>query len=117
MLVDMWLNGEALVITPDVVSQALKELDEELKEIKGLALKGKYWEAYKRLVACISFLSIAAQQQPGDQTAITRRLLDWVETIKPTVDNIVWGLGGNSYIIGVSAPLGGISISVSFPVK
>ena len=117
MLVDKWLNGEALAITPVVISQALKELDEELKEVKGLALKGKYWAAYKRLAACISFLSVAGQQQPGAQMEIMRRVLDWMEAIKPTVDNIVWGLGGNGYSIGISAPLGGISISISFPVK
>lgn len=114
MFADRWLRGERIVITSGVIEKALNELEEETEKIRHLAEAGKYWDAYVRLITCVSFLNIAGQQLPSKWPDIIGRLLDWIRKIKGEVDKIVRGLGGNGYSIGASLPLG-VSVSISFP--
>jgi len=115
MILDKWLEGELETISYDSVSRALNELGEEADKVTDLAQGEKYWDAYIRLTACITFLNMASQQHPTRQPAIIQRLLNWIQKIKGAIDKIVKGIGGSGYSIGVSAPFG-ISISVSFTV-
>ena len=114
MVMDRWLSGRVETISPEMVDEALDELEGTVKEIEGLADGGDYWGGYARLTACISFFNTAGQQQPSKQPGIIGRLLNWIQKIKSVVDKIVKGVGGNGYSIGVSAPFG-ISVSISFP--
>jgi hypothetical protein len=119
MVVDEWLSGQIMLNEENasqIVDQALEELEEESKKVRALAQEKKYWDAYTRVVFCISFLNIAFQQDPSKQPGIIRRLLDWIQKMKDIVDQIVKGIGGNGYSIGVSGPFG-VSISISFAVR
>ncbi len=111
MILDKWLEGELSNITYDIVSQALNELEEEGDKIQYLIRP----DAYTRLIACITFLNMAYQQNPTKQPEIMQRLLNWIQNIKYIIDPIVSGIGGDGYSIGVAAPFG-VSITVSFSV-
>lgn len=120
MILDKWLGGDTTSIYdvkgsifPDVIDKALDELEGEAGKIMNLVQTGKYWDAYVRLTACVTFLNMASQQYPHKQPAIIQRLLNWIQKIKSAVDKIVKGIGGNGYSIGISAPFG-VSISISF---
>jgi hypothetical protein len=113
MILDNWLSGES--ISEQMVNKALDELQKEADTILDFVQRGKYWDGYVRLMASISFLNVAAQQHQAKLPHIIRRLLNWIQQIKSTIDKIVKGIGGNGYSIGVSAPFG-VSVSVSFPV-
>ena len=115
MVVDRWLSGEVASVTVEMVDQALDELEQGAENISSLADAGKYWAAYMRLTTCISFLNMAAQQQPSKLPRIIQHLLNWIQKIKSAVDKIAKGIGANGYSIGVSAPFG-VSVSISFPV-
>ncbi len=118
MVLDKWLRGEVMSLRWDEVEKFLDELNREASEIENLAKSvesEKCWNAWIRLTACISFLNLASQQHPSKQPAIIQRLLNWIQAIKGAIDNIVKGMGGNGYSIGVSAPFG-VSISISFTV-
>lgn len=112
MTVDNWLSGETH-ISVQIVDEALDELREEQENIKGMVDKEDYWGAYKRLCACISFFSMATQQQPIRLPWIIQALLNWIQRMKGHLDKMVKGIGGNGYSIGVSAPFG-VSVSISF---
>jgi hypothetical protein len=115
MILDNWLDGRLQTLADKDALRALDELEEEAREIEKLTGEGKYWEAYKRLFACISFFNTVAHQYPNIRSGIIRRLLDWIEKTKKAVDEIVKGVGGNGYTIGVSLPFG-VSVAISFLV-
>jgi len=115
MILDNWLSGNLRILTEQDASKALDELNEVAEGIEKLTREGKYWEAYTRLTACITFLNISFQQQRTQQPRIIQRLLNWIQNIKGTIDKVVQGIGGSGYSIGVSLPFGA-SISVSFTV-
>lgn len=113
MTVDNWLSGETH-ISVQMVDKALRELQAEGESIMGMVDKEDYWGAYKRLCACVSFFSMATQEQPTRLPWIIQALLNWIQKMKGHLDKMVKGIGGNGYTIGVSAPFG-VSVSISFP--
>jgi hypothetical protein len=115
MILDKWLAGEIISISFDMVEQALNELELVGDEIGRLAKEGQNWEAYTRLTDCLSFFNRAAAQLPDRRHGIIERLLDWIQRIRNAMDQIVSGVGGNGYSIGISIPFG-LSLSISFPI-
>lgn len=115
MVLDKWLSGEVVTVSAQMVDQALDELEGEAEKIRYLVEAEKYWDAYTKLTTYVSFLNMAAQQQPSKLPGIIQRLLDWLKRIKGELDKIVRGIGADGYSIGVSAPFG-VSVSIPFPV-
>lgn len=116
MVMDRWLSGRVETISPEMVDEALGELESETEELQSLVKQGKHWDAYIRFASCISFMNNAAQQQSSKLPAIIQRVLSWIQKIKAVIDSIVKGIiGANGYSIGVSPPFG-VSVSISFPV-
>ena len=116
MILDKWLRGRLPTPTEEHAFQALDELEEAAQEIHELTRDKKYWEAYRRLTGCITFLSTASQQHPTRQPEIIQQLLKWIQKIKGAIDTVIRGIGGSGYSITVSVPWG-LSLAVSFDVK
>jgi transcription termination factor Rho len=117
MILENWLSGNLRTPTEEDAFRALDELDEVAEEIEKLAREGKHWEAYTKLTACVAFLNMASQEYRTTQPSIVQKLLNWIRKLKAAIDKIIQGIGGSSYSIGVSLPLGGVSLSVSFTAK
>jgi len=117
MIVDKWLRGRLPTPTEEQAFQALDELKEVAQEIDELTRDEKYWEAYRRLTGCITFLSMASQRHPTALPAIIQQLLKWIQRIKGAIDKVIQGIGGSGYSIAFSAPPGMVTVSVSFAVE
>ncbi|MCK4387240.1 MAG: hypothetical protein KAW00_00575 [Dehalococcoidia bacterium] len=114
MVLDKWLNGEEVDFSPKTVTTALDEFEEEAKKIEDLVFKERrYWDAYTRLITCVSFFNTAAQKDPNNMSTIIQRLLAWIREIQRDLNKIVREVGASGYSIGISAPFG-VSISLSF---
>lgn len=116
MIPDKRLSGKLSAPPKDDISRALDELEDVAQEIETLAKEKKYWEAYRRLTGCITFLSAASQQHTSRQPEIIQELLKWIQKIKRAIDTVIRGIGGSGYGISVSVPWG-VSLAVSFDVN
>ena len=99
--------------------QHLKDfLAEEEQIMEAFLQEKKYWDAFKRLN--LMFLYQSAQLEAEVRHTTNQRtmpstmyaLLDWISENKSLIDDIVQGIGGDSY--GLSTSTYGINISVSF---
>ena len=115
MSLDESLGSEELSKEPTNIN-LITILTEETANLTKLAVEANYWEAFKRLN--LVFMHVTSDLEHdfmrGNRPFQVAALLDWIAENKSLIDEIVDGIGAESY--GISPAIYGVSISVSFSV-
>ena len=112
-VLERWKFQEEMTLEmAKVIEQNFDELiKSELGKVDTLLSNNKPEAAFARLTLLISFLNTAVGKLPS----IIRKLENWVNKIKSTLNTLAKKLGANGFSIGVAVPIG-VSIDLSFPI-